>query len=60
MLGDIAPRAAVRTQKGREKVAEWLKYLENRSGGHHDSEDPMATYDFRWIWRELNIEHLRR
>jgi hypothetical protein len=60
MLGNISPRVAIRTEKGREKVAEWLKYLENRSASHHDPRDPMATYDFGWIWRELNIEHMRR
>ena len=60
MLGDISPRAAIRTEKGREKVAEWLKHLENMSASHQDPEDPMATYDFGWIWHELNIEHMRR
>lgn len=60
MLGDIAPRAAIRSKQGREKVAEWLKYLEYRSAGSHNPEDPMATYDFGWIWRELKVEDLRR
>jgi hypothetical protein len=60
MLGDTSPRAAIRTQRGREKVTAWLKYLENRSASHHDPKDPMATYDFGWIWRELKIEHMRR
>lgn len=60
MLGDISPRIAIRTKKGREKVAEWLKYLENSSANHHDPRNPMATYDFAWMWRELKIEHLRR
>jgi hypothetical protein len=31
MLGDLAPRAAARTAPGREKLAVWLKHLENRS-----------------------------
>ncbi len=60
MLGGISPRAAIKTEKGRAKVAEWLKYLENRSAGHCDPTDPIATYDFGWIWRELAIESLRR
>lgn len=60
MLGDIAPRAAIRTKNGREKVAEWLKYLENRSASSQNPQDPMATYDFGWMWRELNVENLRR
>jgi hypothetical protein len=29
MLGDTSPRAAVRSEQGREKVITWLKYLEN-------------------------------
>lgn len=60
VLGDISPRAAIRTAKGRENVAAWLKYLENRTAKHHDPSDPMATYDFGWLWRELKIENLRK
>jgi hypothetical protein len=25
-----------------------------------DRNDPMATYDFTWLWRELKVEHLRK
>ncbi len=60
MLGDLSPRAASRTAKGREKIAAWLKHLENRSRHAADRNDPMATYDFTWLWRELKVEHLRR
>ena len=60
MLGDISPRAAARTKAGRERLSAWLKHLENRSGNQPDPNDPMATYDFAWIWRELGIEKLRR
>jgi len=60
MIGNISPRAAVKTAKGRQRVADWLKYLENRSASHVDPKDPMATYDFGWLWRELGIESLRR
>ncbi|WP_240547465.1 hypothetical protein [Mesorhizobium tianshanense] len=60
ILGNIAPRAAARTKKGREKVAEWPKYLEHRSASSQNPQDPMATYDLGWMWRELNIENLRR
>jgi hypothetical protein len=60
MLGNISPRLAIGTQKGKQKVANWLKYLENRSASQRDPKDPMATYDFGWIWRELGIEDLRR
>ena len=60
MLGDKSPRAAARTKAGRENVAEWLKYLEMRSSSGPDPHDPMATYDFSWIWNELGVEDLRR
>ena len=60
MLGDITPRAAARSKAGRERLAAWLKHLENRSGKQPDPNDPMENYDFTWIWRELDIENLRR
>jgi hypothetical protein len=59
MLGNLTPRAAARTKSGREKLAVWLKHLENRSRQPHAT-DPMATYDFAWLWRELKVENLRR
>lgn len=59
MLGDRTPRAAARSARGRRDLAVWLKHLENRSGHAPDPNDPMATYDFTWLWRELKIEHLR-
>src|SRR3954465_3948577 len=59
MLGDISPRAASRSAKGREKIAVWLKHLENRSHHADDRNAPMAAYDFTWLWRELKVEHLR-
>lgn len=59
-LGDVSPRAAARSAKGREKIAGWLKHLENRSSHAGDRSDPMATYDFTWLWRELEVEHLRK
>ena len=60
MLGDKTPRQNVKTPSGRQKVAEWLKYLENQSMSRHDPFDPMATYDFGWLWRELGVLDLRR
>ena len=60
MLGDITPRAAVQTAAGRHRVAGWLKHLENRSSSQLDANDPIATYDFTWMWRELGIENLRK
>jgi hypothetical protein len=51
--------AAAKTAKGHAKVAAWLKSLENHSG-RQKPEDPMASYDFGWLWRELGIEGMRR
>ena len=48
-------RAAAR---GREDLVVWLKHLENRSRHTTDRNDPVATYDFTWMWRELNVDHL--
>ena len=59
MLGNLTPRSAARTKSGREKLAVWLKHLENRSR-QPEATDPMATYDFAWLWRELKVEDLRR
>lgn len=58
-LGGVSPRAASSSAKGCEKIAVWLKHLENRSRHAGDRNDPMATYDFTWLWRELKVEHLR-
>ena len=53
------PRAAAPSARGRRDLAAWLKHLENRSSHAPDPNDPMATYDFTWLWRELGVEHLR-
>ncbi len=58
-LGGKSPRAAARTHKGREKVAAWLKLLENHAA-HCPLEDPIISYDTGWMWRELGVEALRR
>lgn len=60
MLGDKTPRQAVKTQTGRQKVAEWLKYLENQTARQPDRAHPMATYSFEWMWKELDVHDLRR
>lgn len=58
-LGDVSPRDAVRSAKGREKVVAWLKILENGSA-RRPAGDPIGDYDFSWMWRELSITELRR
>ena len=60
MLGDISPREAARMPAGRDKVVAWLEYLENQSANRGDPADPMATYDFEWMWLELGVDKLRR
>jgi hypothetical protein len=60
MLGNRSPRKAVRTEAGREKVVAWLKALENHSAKIADPNDPIATYDFSWLWAELGVSALRR
>ncbi|WP_306767926.1 hypothetical protein [Martelella alba] len=59
MLGNRSPRQAVKSAAGRQKVAEWLKYLENQSIQTESPTDPMATYSFEWMWRQLGILDLR-
>ena len=59
MLGDMSPRtaaaapAAARTSRSGSSI--WRTIPRHTE----DRDDPMATYDFSWLWRELKIEHLR-
>jgi hypothetical protein len=59
-LGNKSPRAAVTTAKGRAKVVDWLKTLENHTAQMAGHNDEMAIYDFRWLWTELGVNELRR
>ncbi len=58
-LGNKTPRALARTKAGRAKVADWLKYIE-KGAAKSGVGEPMATYDFTWMWQELGIIGLRR
>jgi hypothetical protein len=60
MLDNLTPREAAESAKSRKKLVEWLKFIENQSGQQPNDADPMATYDFSWIWAELGVEHLRK
>ena len=60
MLGGETPRAAVKTESGRVKVAEWVKMVENRTAKSGDHNSAMASYNFSWLWTELGISELRR
>ena len=53
-LGNATPMKAVKTTKGREKVIAWLKMLENHSA-QQPAGDPMADYDFTWMWEKLEL-----
>jgi hypothetical protein len=58
-LGNQSPRKAAKTGKGREKVIGWLKMLENQSA-RQGRDDPVGSYDFTWIWKELGLGDERR
>ena len=48
-------RQAAKTRKGREKVIDWLKKLENTE--HRRAvQRRHRPYDTSWLWRELGIE----
>ncbi|UYN96197.1 MAG: hypothetical protein KIT25_04410 [Enhydrobacter sp.] len=59
MLGNVSLRRAARTKKGREKLVEWLKLLEN-GNARQAADSPMAGYDIGWMWDDLGIGDLRR
>jgi hypothetical protein len=40
-------------------VVDWLKDMENRAARASDCIDPMACYDFGWIWQELGVAESR-
>jgi hypothetical protein len=59
MLGNVSPRKAAKTKKGREKLVGWLKLLEN-STARQEANSSMAGYDLSWMWDELGVADLRR
>lgn len=54
MLDNKTPRQCVRSKKGRDKVIDWLKYLEN-SERHRAAQQGQAPYDFGWMWEKLKL-----
>jgi hypothetical protein len=60
ILGNKSPRAAAKTAKGRAKVIDWLKMLENSAAKSAGRNNDVATYDFAWLWAELGLKDLRR
>ena len=59
MLGNVSPRKAAKTKKGREKLVGWLKFIEN-STARQEANSSMAGYDMSWMWDELGVADLRR
>ena len=59
MLGDISPREAATTKKGRKKLVAWPKFIEN-AAAKQETDTLMAGYDMSWIWSDLGIADLRR
>jgi hypothetical protein len=59
MLGNVSPRKAAKTKKGRENLVGWLKLIEN-STARQAPHSPMASYDVSWMWDELGVADLRR
>jgi len=54
-LGGQSPRRAAATKKGRGRVIEWLKQLENNEHRRAAAQGH-APYDTAWLWRELRID----
>jgi hypothetical protein len=59
-LDNQTPRQAAKSAKGRTKVVQWLKQIENRSAQPKKYGDPMANYDFAWLWTELGVSEHRK
>jgi hypothetical protein len=53
------PRQAAKTKKGRARVINWLKKLEN-SEARRAASQKQQPYDFQWMWREMKIDDARR
>ena len=57
-LDNKIPRQCARSKKGREKVIDWLKHLENNELRHAASEG-QEPYDSNWMWDELKLGKYR-
>ncbi len=51
MLNGKTPRECAADPALRNDVIGWLKYMENS-----DKRSPQPSYDFTWMWDELNLE----
>jgi hypothetical protein len=57
-LDNKTPRQCARSKKGRAKVIEWLKHLENNELRRAASQE-QEPYDSRWMWDELKLDKYR-
>ncbi len=57
-LDNKTPRQCARSKKGREKVIEWLKHLENNELRRAASQG-QEPYNSRWMWDELKLGKYR-
>ena len=55
-IGGETPRNAVKTEEGRRKVVDWLKFLETATARQRDLGTP---YDLEWMWDELGLRDYR-
>jgi len=56
MLDGQTLREAASTRKGRGRVIDWLKQLENVEHRRAGAQQGYRPYDTSWLWRELGIE----
>jgi hypothetical protein len=59
-LDNKSPRAAAKTARGRVKIVDWLKMIENSTAASAVCNNEMANYSFDWLWAELGVAELRR
>lgn len=52
------PIEAARSAENRQRVADWLKSLENTAA--HRAGGAMGETDFTWMWELLGLTDLRR
>lgn len=59
ILDGKSPRKCVRSKKGRKKVIEWLKSLENNEHRRAASQG-QKPYDSTWMWVDLGLIQYRK
>ena len=54
MLGNVTPRKAAKSRRGRAAVVEWLKEIENGEA-RQAAQTGRQPFDTAWLWEELKI-----